>query len=217
MNSVKVVRHIALTYVLVRKRTYEADVRVNIEVRIRKETSTHARRTYCLGCEMPRRRIDRRPHLKNCDIEPNAHARTIHPRGQKMEKPKEKQALVLFGERKRLVTLPSFPEHSPEEVPAALLTHVEAAFEDVLKNTPSNSSSTLQLEVKQDDWGWEFVEVCGDLPDHSTLRLSFLGAGPSVVRSLTKNAWFALQSVLTPFHHFVNICCFSCVLYICFR
>ena len=40
MNSVIVVRHIALTYVLVRKRTYEADVHVrfDIEVRIRKET-----------------------------------------------------------------------------------------------------------------------------------------------------------------------------------
>ena len=38
MNRVKVVRHIAFTYVLVRKRTYEADVRINIEVRIRKKT-----------------------------------------------------------------------------------------------------------------------------------------------------------------------------------
>ena len=30
-------RHIALTYVLESKRTYEADVRINIEVRIRKK------------------------------------------------------------------------------------------------------------------------------------------------------------------------------------
>ena len=85
-----------------------------------------------------------------------------------------KKVLVCFGERKREVTFTSATEKDGDV--KAVMEAVSEVFADVLDSS-DNPTRDLILQIKNEAWNGEFLDVKGEIPDGTVLRAVFMKQG----------------------------------------
>lgn len=91
-----------------------------------------------------------------------------HPGSPASPASRVKKVLVCFGERKREVIFASETETAGGDV-KAVLEAVGEVFADIFDSS-DNPTRDLILQVKNEAWNGEFLDVKGEIPDGAVLR-----------------------------------------------